>query len=136
MRYRQSLYTAFAEVENALSGHASLALRDQRLAESLQAASRAEAARRGPLPGRRHLALRPWLDASEAAAQRPRLAAARGPALRPGSSMSPPCTRRWGAAGGGGWVRVRSDPSRKESHGDRGRAISEVRQIGNRPKYQ
>ncbi|MGE8368871.1 efflux transporter outer membrane subunit [Cupriavidus sp.] len=64
VRYRQSLYTAFAEVENALSGHASLALRDQRLAEALQAASRAER-----LAAVRYragaTALQPWLDAKE-----------------------------------------------------------------------
>ncbi|MDF3831897.1 TolC family protein, partial [Cupriavidus basilensis] len=64
VRYRQSLYTAFAEVENALSDHAGLDLRSQHLDESLRAASRAER-----LAAARYrtgaTALQPWLDAKE-----------------------------------------------------------------------
>lgn len=63
-QYRQSLYTAFAEVENALSDHVGLGVRADRLGESLESASRAER-----LSAARYragaTALQPWLDAKE-----------------------------------------------------------------------
>ncbi len=64
VRYRQSLYAAFAEVENALSDRTRLATRGERLDEALAAAGEAER-----LSGVRYragaTALQPWLDAKQ-----------------------------------------------------------------------
>lgn len=64
VRYRQSLYLAFAEVENALSDRTRLVTRGERLEEARVAAEQAER-----LSGVRYragaTALQPWLDAKE-----------------------------------------------------------------------
>lgn len=62
VRYRKTLYTAFAEVEDALAARAQLATRGTRLDQALRAAEQAET-----LSGVRYragaTALQPWLDA-------------------------------------------------------------------------